>query len=394
MPMKYIFADCTLDDARMILTRGGLPISVEPRVFDLIHVLLQNGGDLVTRDQLVDEIWQGRIVSESAISACIAAARKALGDDGKTQAVIRTVSRRGLMMATDVTQVVDQEAETTNDRPQSVQRLKYTEDKNGHQIAFSVIGNGPDLIRFPPPFTMDLEYEWRLPSEREFIETICNKFRYTRFDHVGSGQSERVEPTFDFSTLADEALFVADAVGATTFSGISLSGGVHSAIHFAARYPERLDRLIIVGGYAEGRLQRGNTVRDDALKSMIAEGWGNPDSPFATAFLTSYFPEGPLEDVRGIVGMMQAACTMETMLRDRDVINSANLTPLLKDVRCPVLIVHGRHDAVHPVSEAQKLAAGIPNAELVLLDTANHNPLPRNSTWDEFVEVLIDFLNG
>lgn len=390
--MKYSFADCTLDEARLTLTRDGLPVSVEPRVLDLIRVLVRSGGDLVSRDQLVEEVWQGRIVSESAISACIAGARKAVGDDGKTQAVIRTVARRGLVMATEVTALSDKKAPTASRTAQPVQRIRYTKDTNGHQLAYSVTGSGTGVLRFPPPFTMDLEYEWRIPSERQIIETISEKFRYIKFDHIGAGQSERVEPHFDFNALADEACAVVDAVGAKTISAVSFSGGVHSAIHFAARYPERLERLVIVGGYADGRMKRGNPAKDNSLKTMIAEGWGKPDSPFATAFLTSYFPEGPLEDVRDIVRMMQAACPLETMLRDRDAINSASLGYLLKDVSCPVLIIHGRYDAVHPVSEAQKLAAGIPNAELVLLDTANHIPLPKNAVWDEFIETLVDFL--
>ena len=81
--MEHHFADCTLDDARLTLTRGGHAVAVEPKVFDLIQLLVRNAGNLVTRDQMVDEVWGGRIVSESAISACIAAARKAVGDTGK-----------------------------------------------------------------------------------------------------------------------------------------------------------------------------------------------------------------------------------------------------------------------------------------------------------------------
>lgn len=59
---------------------------------------------------------------------------------------------------------------------------------------------------------------------------------------------------------------------------------------------------------------------------------------------------------------MQAACPPETMLHDRDAINDATVAHLLDQVRCPVLILHARGDAVHPVSQAQKLAAGIPRA--------------------------------
>ena len=57
--MEHQFADCTLDDARLTLTRGGSAVAVEPKVFDLIHFLVRNAGDLVTRDRMVDEVWGG-----------------------------------------------------------------------------------------------------------------------------------------------------------------------------------------------------------------------------------------------------------------------------------------------------------------------------------------------
>ena len=100
--MEHHFADCPLDDGHLTLMRRGSAVAVEPKVFDLIHLLARNAGGLVTRDRMAEEVWGGRIVSESAVSACIAGARKAVGDDGKTQAVIRTVPRRGLILVAEV----------------------------------------------------------------------------------------------------------------------------------------------------------------------------------------------------------------------------------------------------------------------------------------------------
>lgn len=93
--MIYRFADCALDTRRLTLERSGHVVSLEPKVFNLIHLLLRNAGSVVTKDVLVSEIWEGRVISESAISARISNARKALGDSGKTQMIIRTVARRG-----------------------------------------------------------------------------------------------------------------------------------------------------------------------------------------------------------------------------------------------------------------------------------------------------------
>ncbi|WP_319546406.1 transcriptional regulator [Ruegeria conchae] len=94
--MRYVFADCVLDTDAHNLLRHGSPVAVEPQVFDLLHLLIRNAGQLVSRDEIIDVVWDGRIVSDSAISARIAAMRKAVGDDGRSQTIIQTVARRGL----------------------------------------------------------------------------------------------------------------------------------------------------------------------------------------------------------------------------------------------------------------------------------------------------------
>lgn len=396
--MKHRFADCSLDDSRLTLTRGGEPVAVEPKVFDLLHLLVRNEGKLVTRDQMMDEVWHGRIVSESAISACIATARKAVGDDGKTQAIIRTVIRRGLMLVTEVTREADETTSapppTAPVRPTETQRIRYCRSEAGHAIAFALSGEGPPVLRFGAPMTSDLEWEWAYGLHRSCKSSASDFTRYLRFDSLGSGQSERVEPVRDFGEQARIACAVADAAGFDTFAGVSFSGGCLAAIHFAALYPERLKRLAIVGGYAEGRSLRQADPPPDALKGMIAEGWAGPGNALNTAFVTAYFPEGPAEAAEQVMREMQAACPPETMLKDRDAINSASVLHLLDKVRCPTLVLHGRGDAVHPLSQAQKLAAGIPGAELVVLETANHVPLYGSACWDTYNQTLAEFLLG
>ena len=94
--MKYRFADCEIDLGAHVLRRAGDAVHVEPQVFDLLTVLAGAGGDLVGHDDLIARVWQGRIVSDATLAARISAARAAVGDDGKRQAVIRTVPRRGI----------------------------------------------------------------------------------------------------------------------------------------------------------------------------------------------------------------------------------------------------------------------------------------------------------
>ncbi|NNF89784.1 MAG: tetratricopeptide repeat protein [Boseongicola sp.] len=96
------FDDFRIDHARGELTRGGVPVAVEPQVLDLIAHLAAHPGVVLTRDDLIDAVWGGRIVSDSAISSRINAARTALGDDGTAQKYIKTIPRRGFRFEADV----------------------------------------------------------------------------------------------------------------------------------------------------------------------------------------------------------------------------------------------------------------------------------------------------
>ncbi len=103
--MTYRFADCQLDARRHRFERAGEALHLEPQVFDLIRVLAEAGGALVTRDDLIATVWGGLNVSDATISARISAARAAVGDSGKAQAVIETVARRGFRLAVPVESV-------------------------------------------------------------------------------------------------------------------------------------------------------------------------------------------------------------------------------------------------------------------------------------------------
>lgn len=93
--MIHRFGDCELDTDRCELRQGGELVPVEPQVFELIAYLVAHPDRVVGKDELNEAIWKGRIVSDSALSSRIKSARQAIGDDGKTQALIRTVHGRG-----------------------------------------------------------------------------------------------------------------------------------------------------------------------------------------------------------------------------------------------------------------------------------------------------------
>src|SRR5215467_7019569 len=102
--MVFRFGDHVLDTERRELRRGAELVALEPQVFDLLAYLVRNRGRVVSKDDLIDGVWGGRIVSDSALTTRLNAARKAVNDSGAAQRVIRTLSRKGMRFVADVTE--------------------------------------------------------------------------------------------------------------------------------------------------------------------------------------------------------------------------------------------------------------------------------------------------
>ena len=102
--MQLLFSDCVLDPERRELTRAAKAVSLGPKVFDLLLYLIRNRDRVVSKDHLIEDVWSGRIVSESTLASHINAVRKAIGDSGEQQRLVRTVPRKGFRFVGDVTE--------------------------------------------------------------------------------------------------------------------------------------------------------------------------------------------------------------------------------------------------------------------------------------------------
>ena len=144
--MTHHFANCSLNIERHELTRDGQLIHLEPQVFDILKLLVRRAGELVTRDEFIEIVWGGLIVSESTINARINAARSAVGDTGKEKQIIQTVPRRGIRL---IAQIATSDIGEKDKGPVSgdiEQKIRYTTSTDGLKIAYAVSGEGPPLV--------------------------------------------------------------------------------------------------------------------------------------------------------------------------------------------------------------------------------------------------------
>src|SRR5580704_23030 len=103
--VQFVFGECVLDTDRRELSRRSESVAVGPQVFDLLIHLIENRGRVVSKDELFDVIWHGRTVSESTLSSHVNFARRAIGDTGEEQSLIRTIPRKGFRFVGDVREV-------------------------------------------------------------------------------------------------------------------------------------------------------------------------------------------------------------------------------------------------------------------------------------------------
>jgi len=115
--LHFRFADFEIDIARHELRRAGAIVHIEPQVFDLLVHLVRYRDRIVSKDELVDAIWQGRAISDAALSSRISAARRALGDSGNDQSFIRTLHKRGFRFVGDVEEDSSVPAAGAGDQP-------------------------------------------------------------------------------------------------------------------------------------------------------------------------------------------------------------------------------------------------------------------------------------
>lgn len=364
---------------------------MQPQVFDLLRHLVSNPDRLISRDELIEQIWGGRIVSEAAIDSRINAARKAVGDDGTRQAVIRTVARRGIRFVAPVRQ--DGAPAATPSAP--VQTVRFCRPADGVRIAYGLSGTGPPLLRAGHWLT-HLEHDWHSPIWRPFLEALGRFATVIRYDQRGTGLSEHVVETFGLDTFVADLDAVADAAGLERFPIYATSQGVPVAIEFAARHPERVSGLILHGGFAKGRLLRSEAERaqGEAYITLMRHGWADEGSQFLQAFASIFIPDGTPEQIRSLVQLQRISTSAETAVQLRRGFDTLDVTARLTEVAVPVLVIHGRNDGVHPLAQSMEIAATLPNAELLVLETRNHVIPTHDPVWPQFLAAVQRFLAG
>jgi DNA-binding winged helix-turn-helix (wHTH) protein/alpha-beta hydrolase superfamily lysophospholipase len=392
--LRYEFDDFVLDTGRVELRRGSKPVGIEPQVFDLLVHLIANQDKVVSIEELFQAIWAGRIVSLSTLTSRINAARKAIGDSGARQKLIKTFPRRGYRFTGQI--ITASADENAAPEPESTlrQEISFCTSGNNVRIAYAKVGSGPPLVK-AGNWLNHLEYDWESPVWSHMLKWMAGGRQLIRYDARGNGLSDWDVQDISFDAFVRDLEAVVDAAGLKRFALFGASQGCAVSIAYAVKHPERVSKLVLYGGFARGRRLRGDPLdveQAEAMLTLMRTGWGGENPAFRQMFTSLFVPGGTPEQMAWFNDLQCNTTSPDNAVRIRLVSDYMDVLKLLPQVKVPTLVLHCHDDAVQPFEEGRILAAGIPGARFVGLEGQNHLILETDPGWGRIQEEVAAFL--
>lgn len=431
----YEFGSFRIDSAERLLFYGDEVVSLTPKAFDTLLVLVENCGRVLGKEQLMQQVWPDSFVEENNLAQNISILRRVLSERANGFKCIETVPTRGYRFVAEVRELGNERAEVVI-RERTRARIVIEEDDDDSlpgfsdqragevtsnvithalpsathaltqrapetkyatsgdvNIAYQVIGDGPLDLVFVMGWVSHLEYFWEEPSFACFLTRLASFSRLILFDKRGTGLSDRV-PNAELPTLEqrmDDVRAVMVAVRSERAALIGVSEGGPMCSLFAATYPEKTIALVMIGTYAK-RIYDADypwaptEEERHHFYDLMQNEWGGPvgieerapsmaDDPHFREWWATYLRMGASPG---------AALALTKMNAEIDVRH------VLPSIRVPTLVIHRAGDLCLKVEEGRYVAANIPGSKYVELPGLDHLPFvgDQNGILDEVEEFL------
>jgi len=276
------------------------------------------------------------------------------------------------------------------------QELRYCKADDGTRIAYTSVGEGPPLIK-AANWLNHLEFDWEPPVWRHVFRGLSENRTLVRYDARGNGLSDWNVEDFHLERQVADLEAVVAATGLDRFPLLALSQGCAVSAEFSARYPEKVTHLILVGGYARGwrRIGTPDVIRqNEAMITLVGMGWGQDNPAFRQMFTSMFMPDAPSENQTWFNELQRMTTTPENAVKLIRANGEVDVLDRLGEVKAPTLVLHAANDMRIPFNSGRELAAGIPGARFVSLDSRNHLMPETDPAWPVLLRTINDFLNG
>ncbi len=265
------------------------------------------------------------------------------------------------------------------------QRIRFVTSADGARIAFATLGDGPPLVKAANWMT-NIDHDLSSPVWRHWLDALARDHTLVYYDERGSGLSDRDVPLSLDAFVADLEAIV-DELGLERFDLFGMSQGAAASIAYAARHPERVRRLALMGAYIEPHSEDAARVMVDIIRT----GWGRDNPAFRQVFTSLFMPEASPEQMVWFNDLQRVSATPEQAAALATAILRLDARAYLPHLRVPTLVFHARRDAVVPFDVARRLVAEVAHARLVPLESNNHVLLEHESAWQRFLDEVRSF---
>jgi DNA-binding winged helix-turn-helix (wHTH) protein/pimeloyl-ACP methyl ester carboxylesterase len=394
--MQFRFGSFELDVTERRLNRSGQPVPLRSKVFDTLVLLVESQGKLLRKDKLIRKIWPDTIVGENNLDHSISELRRVLGEGKNGAKFIETVPRQGYrfvgkVFTADVDQVSSHQPE---EEAAITQDINFFTTRDGVRIAYSKVGEGPALVK-AANWLNHLEFELKSPVWRHWIPLLTKHNTLIRYDERGNGLSDWNVQDFSFEAWCRDFEQLIDELKLEKFSLLGISQGAAVSVWYAARYPERVEKLILYGSFARGWTKRnipGEIERRNALLTLVRLGWGNDNPAFRQMFATIFMPDGTAEHQQWYNELQRVCTSPENAVQLLNAGGHIDVVDQLTKVKCSALVIHCTGDEVVPIAEGRLVAARIPRSQFVQLPGRNHLVIHTEPAWPIFVRSLSEFM--
>lgn len=275
------------------------------------------------------------------------------------------------------------------------QQIRLCTTADGTRVAYASCGKGPPLVKTANWLThLDLERD--SPAWGHWLAAHSRNNRLIRYDPRGSGLSDREVAQPDLDAWVADLEAVVDDAGLKRFGLIGGCQGCAVAVAYAARHPDRVDRLVLYGGYARGAYASGQgdaaVAAAQTLQNVIRMGWGSSSPAFRQLFTGLLMPDGSPEEVTALTELARHSASPANAAGFWEAFHRFDVEGAARRVRAATLILHVRGDAMVPFEMGRQLASLIPRARFVPLEGKNHILLERDPAWPRYLEEVESFL--
>ena len=275
------------------------------------------------------------------------------------------------------------------------QELRFTHLASGARVAWARSGKGPPLLR-AGHWMSHVEYDTESALFRPWLLRLGQATSLVRYDERGCGLSGTDDVAPGLESSVEEIGAVADAAGLQRMALLGISGGAAPSIAYAARHPERVSHLVLLGGYSHGLLHRHPSAEQlayvEAQIRLMELGWGVRNSPVQQFISATMLPDGTPEQVAALNEQQLRSCDgtrAAAIFRSR---LALDVRSEIAQVRCPTLVLHSDGDAAVNVELGRELAAAIAGARFESLRSRNHVPLAGEPAFERFCELVSAFV--